>query len=317
MIADRWKIGFATAILAFAQTSCEQNSASLETEELCEQIVSAVMLKKTNGSQNPFAQSLGLSGIPTALSFCGNGFPTPLDSLATQKLIACLLVAEGYQSVPTTFIENDFTATAQGYDTEKRIGFIVGDVSNFEVDLLNNGISNNLRVIADLEDDTMSPERVALLRNEITNYALFRFARRSLDPDSAQILAVISKIESPQQAAKAYLALETKSPKPKLSIDEIKLADKMAEDKQRYLAIISIFDKRFQISYAETLDQQKQMSEVLKKAEKKIFFTDEKKWQWIKGHAESIQLETERKRLTKLAYAVREYIAWARRNVQP
>jgi len=331
-----WKSGVAAALLALGETSCDrgkkEQGASTQppqgpplpppaervifpdTEKEIDQIVAEALRETPKGDQNPFAQAFGFSGLPHVSSSFGTGAPTPLDSVLAQKLIARLFAAESLKSQPTTFTENDFTATAQGYDPEKRIGYVMGDEKNLGEGTIKSWTTENIFEIAAGKVTAATPKEVADLKKDLDRGAHYLFDGRTLDAADTQHLADIAKIESPQESAKAYLALAAKLDEPKLSMTEIEHAEKMAEAHQRYLAIISIVDKRFESFDRAGSEYGKLNYAMYQEAEHRQFATQEERWAWIAKQQESINLKTQHEQLTKLAQSVREYIAWARRN---
>ena len=147
-----WKSSVAAALLALGEVSCGKKEVKVSASsprpdsppppgervitpgeaKVVDEILADVLRATPKGERNPFALSLGFSGLPYVSSPYGTGAPTTLDSALAQKLITRIFSAEGLKPQPTTFEEDDFTATAQGYDPEKHIGYIIGDWENLD-----------------------------------------------------------------------------------------------------------------------------------------------------------------------------------------
>lgn len=320
-----WKSGVAAALLALGETSCDRGKTesgtsksplwserAISPSEVTEidQILAAALRETPKGDQNPFAQALGFSGLPHVSSSFGTGAPMPLDTVIAQKLITRLFTAEGLQPQPTTFTEDAFTATAQGYDPEKRIGFIIGAWGNLADDAVIGWQTNYLKAIASGEAKPTASDEVRLreIIEEMDNGLV------SLSDEQKQNLKAIRKLETPQAKGQAYLALVAKLDEPKLSMAEIEHAEKVAEAHQRYLAIITVFDRRFEIPDGGTPEFLIRLDAIEESAAKKNFAAPSEKRKWIREQQASINVEMRRQQLVKLAQSVREYIAWARRN---
>jgi hypothetical protein len=103
-----------------------------------------------------------------------------------------------------------------------------------------------------------------------------------LSDGQKQDLEAARKLDSRQAKARAYLALAAKADdEAKLSMAEIKRAEEMAEEHQRYLAVISVFDQRFE-SHAEG-DQEtwKRLIALREEVKKREFASDKDKYEWL------------------------------------
>lgn len=328
-----WKSGVAAALLVLGETSCDrgktESGASIpppptdappservitpsDLKEI-DQIVAAALRQTPKGDQNPFAQALGFSGLPHVSSSFGTGAPIPLDSVVAQSLITRLFAAEGLKLQPTTFEEKEFTASAQGYDREKRMGYLIGEWSNLADGAIDNWMASSLAEIAsgeqkpDPADEKRWPQIIDGMGEGLVSGT-------TLNDNQKQEMAAISKIESPQAKAQAYLVFASKLDVPKLSMAEIEQSERIAADRQRYLAIISVFDRRFQSRGEESPEFHEKIAAIMLEAEQRTFASPEEKTNWIIKRQEPVFAEMNRQPLTKLAQAVREYIAWARRN---
>jgi len=306
-----WKSGVAAALLALGDTSCAKEEATVA--KVVDEIVAESMREKPKGDRNPFAQALGFSGLPHVSSPYGTGAPTRLDNALAQDLITRIFAAEGLKTQPATFAEKDFMATAQGYDPEKRIGYILGNWENLDGTAVGSWMSKELQKIASGEREVENPKDPEVLKN-IDSTAGFLFREAGKREGLKQELEAITKIDTARAKAQACLALAAKLDEPKLSMAEIRRAEKMAEDHQRYLAIITVFDRRFESYHQDDSGFYKRMNDIRKQAEQRKFANDAEKWEWIQQQDAPIQAEMQREKLVKLAQSVREYIAWARRN---
>lgn len=319
-----WKSSMVAAMLALGEVSCGKSKPPVptiakrparvltETEQKAIDAVVATALRETpKGAENPFAMKLGLSGLPHVSSSYGTGEPTPLDADLAQRLISELFKAEGLKPEPTTFAEKDFAFSADGYDKDKRVGYVIGDWNNLGEGAYSNWLVKDIEEIATgrrLPQSEGDENRL----NEHIDAVATRLIERRNDQQTAQLTA-IRKVEPLQARAKAYVALLSKLDEPKLSMAEIERAEKMAEARQRHLAIISVFDKRFETD-GVTPELRERFREIEREAEKQTFADSCSKRDWIVKQYQPLMAEVNRQRLANLAQAVREYIAWARRS---
>jgi hypothetical protein len=325
-----WKGSVMAAVVALSEAGCsksetEESSADApsskkplpaleaKVQKQIDEIVDAVLREQPEGKKNPFAQKLGLSGLPYVSSPYGTGAPTPLSTEIAQDLIARIFKAEGLEASPTTFAEKDLTGSVDGFDKEKRIGFVIGNWDSLDQTAFGSWMSRELLMFASGESPPVPPNEEAQVRDYMDRSAKWLFERVQLNEDQKAELTAAIKLESLQEKAKAYVALLRKLEEAKLSMDEIELAENQAEAHQRYLAIISVFDQRFQIT--EYDPKARDRFEALNlEAEKIQFGSADEKAQWYRKQHDMLWTEMSRQRLMELARSVREYIAWARRS---
>lgn len=279
-----------------------------------EPIIAAVMSESPKGLGNPFAQRWQLSGLPQGPNGCGSGGTMSMDGAAAQDLVRRLFVAEGLEPQPTVFNEEGFTASADGYDPEQRIGFVIADAYSLDHQALRDEAHEVLAAaIAQAKGFRLAKEEEQESWLLDRRAAVF-FHAYPLDETQRKELAAIPTMESIPAKGRAYLALAAKLDEPLLSMAEIERADQMAADRQRYLAVISVVDQRFESSYQEYDGFAGRYAEIEIEATQRTFADAKEKAAWTNRQREVINLEVKRDHLTKLARSVREYIAWARRN---
>lgn len=334
-----WKSSVAAALLALGETGCgkkevkvaeapaveevaaqapisplpAERAPTLDDAKVVDEVVAESMRETTKGDQNPFAQELGFSGLPYVTSPYGTGAPTYLDAALAQKLITQLFAAEGLKPQPATFTEEDFTASAQVYDPEERIGIIFGDGWNLAEDVVIDWQMKRLDEIASGKMK-LAPHEEKQWSQSVVQKAANLVWRAGSSEERIKDLGAMRKLDSAQAKAQAYLDLIAKLDEPKLSMEEIKRADMMAEERQRYLAIITVLDSRFQFYVGGIPEFRARFENIADEAGKRKFASSKEKVEWIMEQEAPIYDEAKREQLVKLAQSVREYIAWARRN---
>jgi len=325
-----WKGSVMAAVLALSEAGCGKSGAETastapasskkplqaleaKVQKQIDEIVDAALREQPKGTENPFALKLGLSGLPYVSSPYGTGAPTPLSTEIARALIARIFKAEGLEATLTTFAEKDFTGSVDGFDKEKHIGFVIGNWDSLDRTAFGSWMSQELLMFASGDSPPVPPDERAQLRDYMDRSAKWLFERTQLSESQKAELTAATKLESVQEKAKAYVALLQKVEDAKFSMAEIELAEKQADAHRRYLAIISIYDQRFQIT--EYDPEARDRFEALQLEAEKIKFGDaDEKAQWYRKQHDMLWTEMSRQRLMELARSVREYIAWARRS---
>ncbi len=234
-------------------------------------------------SGNPL--SVANSGLPFATSAFGTGQPTRLEEGLARRTIHQIFKKEGYaMKSPYTYQKNGISFEADGYDPDKKVGFIFTGWKNLDID----GIRRWW-----VQQEKTDPETL-----------LGAVLKRSREPDAPALkkaFAEAQKIQDKADRAEAMEKVLEQYSTPRVSLEELRKLEQQPEVDKDFIAVISQFDRRF-VYYGwskEYISQRKKAQAIADPAKRKAALL-------------SIQKLMAKEALEKLEGAVREYIAWAR-----
>lgn len=240
--------------------------------------------------ENPFR--LELSGLPHRTSPYGTGVPAYIEEELARRVIERTFRAEGYHlKTDQPITDNGIAFVADGYDSDKQIGYVFADWQNLAGDAY------------------MSWAQPGPNPNSIDSLdALLQ--ERSGQPDHAQLVAeakAARALPDPARRKAALEALLTKLGRDKLSLTEIEQLERRAPRTKRFIAVISQFDTRFAqgfgaLTFEEIQAQQAERAKIQQIPDP------------AKRNAALREFEEKLARVVieRLEQSVREYIQWAR-----
>lgn len=228
------------------------------------------------------ALDLAFTGLPHRTSPYGTGVPNYIDEELAREVVAEIFRDHGYQLKPKVPMDEDgMKFVLDGYDQDKKIGFVVGGYGSLDVDAC---------ISWQLPEEVDWKARIDFIRSMARYY-----------PDLKPLMSEIETAQAIPDAGKRDLALQAIAEKHQgnmLSLAEIKQLDQQAKQSKRFVAVISQFDRRFETAYVDYQEIEKieQIPDV--------------------GKRDLMRKELERKAAQKaieqLELSVRDYIAWAR-----
>jgi hypothetical protein len=186
-------------------------------------------ISKSGG--NPLC--VALSGLPHHSSGFGTGLPNYVEADLARRVIERAFRGAGYNLRKHHQYDRDGVAMVlDGYDPDKKVGFVVVDWQNLD----NDAILNWWAPPAQNDGKKYEAEINSLLQTISQDPA-----RRDLVKD----IRAAKKLADPARRSIAFKAILDKHRRGLLSLQEFKKFEQRAKSKQEYVAVISTFDRRF------------------------------------------------------------------------
>lgn len=273
-------------------------------------------------SGNPFA--LANSGLPHHTSPYGTGAPDHLDSQVARALIRKLFAEAGYQlGQETAYERGEVRARLDGFDPQRKVGFVFGDWENLDDDAVLKWWTRNPgdRIDASALDPALRAEydtamattddaareralgEVAVLHGMATNAAQDRW--HGLGKDDVARANAARALADPAARASALRAIMADIAARRLTLVEARAIETRAASDREFIAVISTFDKRFEFFGWDLSEEARKKVEEIQDPERRAV------------EYRRLASEAAQKALDNLERAVRDYIAWARANGAP
>lgn len=265
---------------------------AVDTMARLEQAVAAAMSAKVEGRANPFAQALGLSGLPTRASSFGTGQPTYLDDQIALEVIRRVFKLEGYPVDKARVADPARPFPVTGYDSTHKTGFTLANHQSLALDAYMPAILQAIKV------ETLSPEPFP--EDEASLGWAREVARVLLQHCPQEAQDKIRKLESTRATIEGIKKEIEAASEAALSMKEIEALETEAAQGREFIAVVSAYDHRLLISpFVEF--KPADGSQAVPTA--------------VSSTTRELPPEVAMgKVMERLALAVREYIAWARRN---
>lgn len=245
---------------------------------------------------NPFR--VALSGLPYRTYPCGTGQPHYLDEAIARRAIEETFQKAGYHlAARHRYHQGDVALAADGYDVEKKVGYVVAYYANLSNDAIISWRHPNSRANAEEAMDRL-------------------VGRISDDAMMATFVAEIQaakKLPDPAKRGTAYRAILVQAGQHNVSLAEMKQLEEPVANHQDFVAVISLFDPRFHVRPVYEPIELRQLLEPQglendnNESELEISLAAEDF-----SSFEVREKSAERSALLHLQQAVREYIVWAR-----
>ncbi|HVX16139.1 MAG TPA: hypothetical protein VHC22_33445 [Pirellulales bacterium] len=276
------------AVVALASlgiaASCSREPDAQTAHTAARQDVAAAMvpIDQREPAQSPF--QFANSGLPHVSSPFGTGAPNYLDDDLAREAIERVFREAGYHLRHRyQYDRNGLTFIADGYDPEYRIGYVYANYPRLDRDA------------TDWPDETPA-ERVDFSLDQLADAATYE-----KDNEALREIASIQQLTDPVQRHAAYRAFMSKDRRDKLSLAEAKSLSSRAGSDGEFVALISHYDRRFEVPHYS--------DDIQAKLTYAALIPDPVKADAI---SEVIRLEAVQQVVDRLESAVRDYIAWAR-----
>lgn len=244
------------------------------------------LVKEAGG--NPLCNVV--SGLPHQTSPYGTGVPDYVDGDLARRVIEKVFSGAGYVLQENVQYDKDGVAfKLDGYDANKKVGFVVGDWGNLDNDAL---IRWHLQRT---EGDIVT---------QIGN--LERSLAQSTNEDEKQFLRDIQAARQQADSAKrnaGFQSILDRYGKSLLSLKEIEQLETRALEGSEFIAVISKFDQRFTTQWRVRIDQAE-----IEQAVKDAAGSPDVHETYRKLRAKKIA----QMQMAELEKAAREYIEWAK-----
>lgn len=254
----------------------------------------------TEAGGNPFC--VAVSGLPHQTSPYGTGVPNYVEADFARRVIEKVFSDAGYtMQQDVQYDDNGVAFSVDGYDAEKKVGFVVGGWGNLDNDAL-----VHWHLMRSGDDDDFSAQASSL--EQSLNYP-------SASDSDKQIVRDIQAARKQPDLAKrsaAFKSILDRYSKSMLSLEEIEELESRALEGSDFIAVISTFDQRFIRPWNVQLDDQER--KLLKEEFKKTNDLDSPDENV--NYRELVRKEIAKKkvqvRMAELEKAAREYIQWAK-----
>ena len=231
---------------------------------------------------NPF--TVATSGLPRQPLMFGTGAPSHLDDEVARKLIEKVFKEEGFElKRDVAYKRGDIEFVASGYNADKKIGYVWGSWDK-------------------LGADTLTRTRIPAKDQPINAQWLGGF----LGPDYKARYKKAVAVKDPEKRQKAFRELLdeqlAEDARREVSLEEMRTVNARAEQGKEFVAIISMYDRRFEYSMWEPIEDPEERRRIERIED------PQKKAEAYKQNYE----KRARQALDRLEGAVRRYIKWAR-----
>lgn len=294
-----WKTTALAGLLGMVMPAVAEEAGPAAPQKLAadtmarlEQAVAAAMSAKVEGRANPFAQALGLSGLPARASMFGTGEPSYLEDQIALEVIRRVFKLEGYPVDKGRAADPARPFPVTGYDSTHKTGFTLANHQSLALDAYMPGIVQAINLDT-LIAETFSEDEVGLARMRAV-------AKLRLPNCPKETLDKINKLKSPRAVVEEIKKEIEAASEAALSMKEIEALETEAAQGREFIAVVSAYDHRLMVSpYIE-----------FKPAEGASGLPTDPST-ITRDLPPEVALA---KVMERLALAVREYIAWARRN---